>query len=61
MFSKGPIDDIKVTAAVTNAGSEDLKVLKFGTVLDSDTPTRSFTVLKDGVAANFNGRCQVAA
>ncbi|KAI0771675.1 Metalloprotease [Trametes elegans] len=49
------IDDIKVTAAVTNTGSEDLKVLKFGTVLDSDIPTRSFTVLKDGVAANFTG------
>ncbi|KAI0368404.1 Metalloprotease [Pilatotrama ljubarskyi] len=49
------IDDIKVTAAVTNTGSEALKVLKFGTVLDSDLPTRSFTVSKDGVAADFTG------
>ena len=49
------IDDIKVTAAVTNTGSEDIKVLKFGTVLDNHYPTRSFTVSKDGLVANFTG------
>ncbi|KAH9887669.1 Metalloprotease [Cubamyces lactineus] len=49
------IDDIKVTAAVTNTGSEALKVIKYGTVLDSDLPTRSFKVSKDGVAADFTG------
>ncbi|RPD55117.1 Metalloprotease [Lentinus tigrinus ALCF2SS1-7] len=49
------IDDIKVTAAVTNTGSEDVKVLKFGTVLDNHYPTRSFTVSKDGLVANFTG------
>ena len=49
------ITDIKVTAAVTNMGSEAIKVLKFGTVLDNRYPTRSFTVSKDGVAANFTG------
>ncbi|KAH9853269.1 Metalloprotease [Lenzites betulinus] len=49
------IDDIKVTAAVTNTGSEDLKVLKYGTVLDSETPTRSFSVSRDGVVADFTG------
>ncbi|EIW62196.1 Metalloprotease [Trametes versicolor FP-101664 SS1] len=49
------IDDIKVTAAVTNTGSEDLKVLKYGTVLDSEIPTRSFTVSRDGVTADFTG------
>ncbi|TFK81245.1 Metalloprotease [Polyporus arcularius HHB13444] len=49
------IDDIKVTAAVTNTGSEDVKVLKFGTILDNHYPTRSFTVSRDGIAANFTG------
>ncbi|KAI9060880.1 Metalloprotease [Trametes sanguinea] len=49
------IDDIKVTAAVTNTGSEALKVLKYGTVLDSELPTRSFTVSKDGAVADFTG------
>ena len=49
------ITDIKVTAAVTNTGSEAIKVLKFGTVLDNRYPTRSFTVSKDGVAADFTG------
>ncbi|KAI0717607.1 Deuterolysin metalloprotease family-domain-containing protein, partial [Cerioporus squamosus] len=49
------IDDIKVTAAVTNTGSEDVKVLKFGTILDNHYPTRSFTVSKDGLVANFTG------
>ncbi|KAI0092870.1 Metalloprotease [Irpex rosettiformis] len=49
------IDDIKVTAAVTNTGSEAIKVLKYGTVLDGNMPTRSFTVSKDGVLADFVG------
>ncbi|KAI0763229.1 Metalloprotease [Irpex lacteus] len=49
------IDDIKVTAAVTNTGSEAIKVLKYGTVLDGDMPTRSFAVSKDGVLADFTG------
>ncbi|RDX48537.1 Metalloprotease [Lentinus brumalis] len=49
------IDDIKITAAVTNTGSEDVKVLKFGTILDNHYPTRSFTVSKDGLVANFTG------
>ncbi|KAI0637529.1 Metalloprotease [Trametes polyzona] len=49
------IDDIKVTAAVTNSGSEDVRVLKYGTVLDSELPTRSFSVSRDGVVADFTG------
>ena len=47
--------DIKVTAAVTNTGSEALKILKYGTILDGDLPTRSFTISKDGVEADFTG------
>ena len=49
------IDEIKVTAAVTNTGSEAVKVLKYGTVLDGDMPTRSFTVSKDGKMVDFTG------
>ena len=49
------IEDIKVLASVTNAGSEDVKVLKYGTVLDWELPTRSFTITKDGMTANFTG------
>lgn len=49
------IDDIKVTAAVTNTGSEDLKILKYGTVLDGSIPTRSFKISKDGADAEFRG------
>ncbi|OBZ67072.1 Peptidyl-Lys metalloendopeptidase [Grifola frondosa] len=54
------IQDINVTAAVTNTGSDPLKILKYGTVLDSDLPTHSFIVSKDGVTADFTGiRIQV--
>lgn len=40
---------------MTNTGSEAVKVIKYGTVLDSDLPTRSFKISKDGVAADFTG------
>ena len=49
------IADIKLTAAVTNTGSSALKVVKYGTVLDSALPTRSFVVSRDGVEAAFTG------
>ncbi|KAH9936816.1 Metalloprotease [Epithele typhae] len=49
------IDEIKITAAVTNTGSEDVKVLKYGTVLDGALATRSFKVSKGGVEADFIG------
>jgi len=48
------VDGLKFTASVTNTGSEAVKVLKYGTVLDS-LPTRSFTVTKDGSAVDFEG------
>ncbi|KAK0491609.1 Metalloprotease [Armillaria novae-zelandiae] len=38
--------DLVITASVTNTGSQDVKVLKYGTVLD-DLPTRSFVVTND--------------
>ncbi|KAI0637533.1 hypothetical protein C8Q77DRAFT_373159 [Trametes polyzona] len=49
------IDEVKITAAVTNTGSQPVKVLKHGSILDGDLPTRSFIVSKDGVKANFTG------
>ncbi|EPQ52527.1 Metalloprotease [Gloeophyllum trabeum ATCC 11539] len=49
------IDELKLTATVKNTGAEEVKILKYGTVLDADTPTRSFVISKDGVAANFTG------
>uniref|UniRef100_A0A0W0FW62 Neutral protease 2 n=1 Tax=Moniliophthora roreri TaxID=221103 RepID=A0A0W0FW62_MONRR len=48
---------VKVTgpsSKLTNNGPEAVKVLKYGTVLDS-LPTRSFTVSKDGTPVNFSG------
>ncbi|TFK49725.1 Metalloprotease [Heliocybe sulcata] len=53
--SVASVDDLKLTAVVQNAGTEDVKILKYGTVLDADLPTRSFQISKDGVAANFTG------
>ncbi|KAK0443943.1 Deuterolysin metalloprotease family-domain-containing protein [Desarmillaria tabescens] len=38
--------DLVLTASITNTGSEDVKVLKYGTILD-DLPTRSFVVTND--------------
>jgi len=49
------IDDIKVSASVTNTGSEDVKVLSYGTILDSGRPSKSFQVSKDGSEVQFTG------
>ncbi|THU90880.1 zincin [Dendrothele bispora CBS 962.96] len=49
------LDELKFTASVTNNGAEDVKVLKYGTILDSGLPTRSFTVTKDGAEVAFTG------
>ncbi|EEB95326.1 hypothetical protein MPER_05717, partial [Moniliophthora perniciosa FA553] len=49
------IDDLKLTVVVTNLGEEDVKVLKYGTVLDDSLPTRAFTVTKDGIEVPFVG------
>ncbi|PVF99290.1 zincin [Serendipita vermifera] len=48
------IGDISLTATVENTSSEDIKVLRIGTVLDS-LPTRSFIVTKDGSEVAFKG------
>ncbi|KAF9266077.1 zincin [Marasmius fiardii PR-910] len=49
------VDQLKFTAEITNTGAEAVKVLKYGTILDS-LPTRSFTVTtKDGKAVPFIG------
>ncbi|KAF8885804.1 Deuterolysin metalloprotease family-domain-containing protein [Infundibulicybe gibba] len=49
------LNDLKLTATVTNTGAEDVKVLKYGTILDDKMPTKSFTVTKDGEAIPFTG------
>ena len=49
------VSDLRVVATVKNIGGEDLKILKFGTVLDNELPTRSFIVSKDGKEAPFTG------
>ncbi|KAF4583597.1 hypothetical protein EYR38_002352 [Pleurotus pulmonarius] len=55
------IEDLTLVAEVTNTGTEDVKVLKYGTVLDDRLPTRAFTVTKDGVDVPFTGiRIQVS-
>jgi deuterolysin len=53
--SVGSIDDLKFTASIKNTGSEAVKILKYGTILDEKLPTKSFTVTKDGVTVPFTG------
>ncbi|KIY71347.1 zincin [Cylindrobasidium torrendii FP15055 ss-10] len=52
--SVSSIKDLEFTAVITNNNSDDVKVLKYGTILDS-LPTRSFTVTKDGAEVPFTG------
>jgi deuterolysin len=49
------LDELKLTATVSNTGAEEVRVLKYNTILDSEIPTRSFRVNKDGTAVNFTG------
>ncbi|KAL7281891.1 hypothetical protein ACG7TL_003357 [Trametes sanguinea] len=59
-FHTGPthvqsVDEVVVTAAVTNKGTEAMKVLKYGGVLDNRYPSQAFTVTKNGKEADFTG------
>jgi len=49
------IDELTFTATVTNTGSETVKLLKYGTILDGDLPTKSFIVTKNGEDVEFTG------
>ncbi|KAJ7175227.1 hypothetical protein C8R43DRAFT_1201946 [Mycena crocata] len=49
------IADIVINAAVTNTGADDIKVLKYGTVLDTALPTQAFTVTRNGSVIPFTG------
>ncbi|KAI9059070.1 Metalloprotease [Trametes sanguinea] len=49
------VDDVVVTAAVTNKGTETMKVLKYGSVLDNHYPSQSFVVTRNGEEAEFAG------
>ena len=46
--------DLRVISTVKNVGCEDLKILKLGTVLDTEHPTHAFIVTKDGKEVLFN-------
>lgn len=49
------VNDLTFTASVKNTGSDAVKILKYGTILDEKLPTKSFTVTKDGAAVPFTG------
>ena len=49
------VSDLRVVATVKNTGDKNLKILKFGTVLDDEHHTRSFFVSKDGKEIPFTG------
>ncbi|KAL1746239.1 hypothetical protein HDZ31DRAFT_81364 [Schizophyllum fasciatum] len=49
------LNDLSVVATVTNTGSEAVKVLKAGSVLDDKLPTRSFFVSKGESKVDFSG------
>jgi hypothetical protein len=49
------IEGLTVVATVTNTGTEPVRLLKYGTVLDDKLPTKSFVVSKDGEAVPFTG------
>ncbi|KAJ7163522.1 Metalloprotease [Mycena crocata] len=53
--SVNSVADLTLTAAVTNHGAEDIKVLKYGTIFDADLPTRSFTVMRNATVVPFTG------
>ncbi|KAL0062457.1 hypothetical protein AAF712_010669 [Marasmius tenuissimus] len=48
------IDDMVLTAVVSNPSSKDVRVFTFNNILD-DQPTRSFSVTKDGKEVAFTG------
>ena len=49
------LNELSVVATVTNTGSEAVKVLKAGSVLDDQLPTRSFFVKKGDSKVDFSG------
>ncbi|KAK0438730.1 uncharacterized protein EV420DRAFT_1486610 [Desarmillaria tabescens] len=49
------VDDLKFIATVANTGSESVKILKYGKIVDNILPIRSFTVTKDGETVPFTG------
>ena len=49
------VSELRVVATVKNVRDEDLKILKLGTVLDNEHPTRSFFVTKDGKQVPVTG------
>ncbi len=52
--SVNSIGDLSFVASVTNTNQDPVRILKYGTLLDS-LPTRSFTITKDGADVPFTG------
>ena len=48
------IQDIEITAAVTNNGAKEAKLFKYANILDN-LPTSSFIITKDGEKVPFIG------
>ncbi|KIM28816.1 hypothetical protein M408DRAFT_133737 [Serendipita vermifera MAFF 305830] len=48
-------DDIELLVKVENTSEEDVKVLKYGSVLDSELPTQSFIVTQGDQSVAFTG------
>jgi deuterolysin len=53
--SVASIEDIVLTAVVSNPTDKDIRVIAANNILDGDQPTRSFGVSKDGKAVPFTG------
>ncbi|CAG7851105.1 SubName: Full=Uncharacterized protein {ECO:0000313/EMBL:CCA72324.1} [Serendipita indica DSM 11827] len=49
------VDGLSLTATVENTSDQDIKILKFGTVLDSNLPTNSFLVSRGAQSVPFTG------
>ena len=49
------VSELRIITTVKNVGDKDLKILKPGSVLDNQRPTRSFVVRKDGKVVDFTG------
>ncbi|TFK97303.1 hypothetical protein BDV98DRAFT_554139 [Pterulicium gracile] len=53
--SVSSVDDIFLTAVISNPTTEDVKVVKLGSILDADAPTKSFKVKRGELDVPFTG------
>ncbi|KAL0959656.1 hypothetical protein HGRIS_011356 [Hohenbuehelia grisea] len=48
-------NDLRFNAVIKNDGEDDIKLLKYGTILDNELHTQSFIVRKEGRNVKFKG------